>query len=175
MSRRSASPDAETTSYWPPPPLAISDTISLDVPAYLALTWHPVACSNGFTHCGWAYPSQAMTLSWPSPLPTEVGTGVFACGAESPLVPPPPPLLAVLPPPPDEPQAATSTAAEAAARSAPPRAHTFIGCPLHCEPRGPGSRYVCRRFGSHARRRSRCVPGLRALRPPRSPGSGAPR
>src|SRR5262247_3989755 len=107
-----------------------------------------------------------MRLSFPSPLPTEVRTGVFACGAESPLVPPPPPLLAVLPPPPDEPQAATSTAAEAAASSAPPRAHTFIGHPLHCEPRGPGSRYVCRRFGSRARRRSRSVPGLGARTKP---------
>src|SRR6478672_11431934 len=108
-----------------------------------------------------------MRFSWPSPLPTEVGTGVFACGAVSPLVPLPLPLplplLAVLPPP-DEPHAATSTAAEAAARSAPPRAHTFIGYPLHCEPRGPGCRYECRRFGFHARRRSRSVPGLRALR-----------
>src|SRR5215471_14556453 len=69
-----------------------------------------------------------MTLSWPSPLPTEVGTGVFACGAVSPLVP----LLPLLPPevapppPPDEPHAATSTAAEAAASSMLPRAHFFI-------------------------------------------------
>ena len=54
MSRRSASPDADTMSYWPPPPLAIRDTISLEEPAYLALTWQPVACSNGFTHWGWA-------------------------------------------------------------------------------------------------------------------------
>src|SRR5215469_6507023 len=61
-----------------------------------------------------------MTLSWPSPLPTEVGTGVFACGAVSPLVP----LLPL--PPPDEPHAATSTAAEAAASSMLPRAHFFI-------------------------------------------------
>src|SRR5215467_14791946 len=98
-----------------------------------------------------------MRFSWPSPLPTEVGTAAFACGAVSPLVPLPPPLLLAVLPPPDEPQAATSTAAEAAASSAPPRAHTFIGYPLHCEPRGPGSRYVCRRFGFRARRRSRCV------------------
>ena len=41
-------------SYWPPPPLAISDTISLEVLPYLVLTWQPVACSNGLTHWGWA-------------------------------------------------------------------------------------------------------------------------
>jgi hypothetical protein len=65
-----------------------------------------------------------MTLSWPSPLPTEVGTAVFACGAVSPLVP----LVAPLevPPPPDEPQAATSTAADAAASSVPARVHVFM-------------------------------------------------
>ena len=54
MSRRSASPDAETRSYWPPPPFAISDTISLEDPAYFVLTWQPVACWNGFTHWGCA-------------------------------------------------------------------------------------------------------------------------
>ena len=41
-------------SYWPPPPLAISDTISLEEPAYLAFTWQPVGFSNGLTHSGCA-------------------------------------------------------------------------------------------------------------------------
>ena len=39
-------------SYWPPPPLAISATISSEVFAYLAFTWQPVCCSNGLTHSG---------------------------------------------------------------------------------------------------------------------------
>ena len=40
-------------SYWPPPPLAISETISLEEPAYFTFTWQPVCCSKGFVHCGW--------------------------------------------------------------------------------------------------------------------------
>src|SRR5580765_7473049 len=66
MSRRLASPEADTMSYWPPPPERISVTISSDEPAYLALTWQPVAFSNGLTHCGWVYPSQAIRLSLPA-------------------------------------------------------------------------------------------------------------
>ena len=54
MRRRSASPDADTRSYWWPPPLAISETISLEDPAYFTFTWQPVAVWNGLTHCGWA-------------------------------------------------------------------------------------------------------------------------
>ena len=65
-----------------------------------------------------------MRLSCPSPVPTEVGTAVFACGGVSPLVPLVPPE--VLPPPPDEPQAATSIAADAAASSVPARVHLFM-------------------------------------------------
>ena len=38
--------------YWPPPPSFISETISSELPAYLALTWQPVCCSNGLTHLG---------------------------------------------------------------------------------------------------------------------------
>jgi hypothetical protein len=34
--------------------LAISETISFDEPAYLALTWQPVCASKGFTQSGWA-------------------------------------------------------------------------------------------------------------------------
>src|SRR5215475_14613026 len=106
-----------------------------------------------------------MRLSCPSPLPTEVGTGVFACGAVRPLVPLLPPLLLEVLPPPDEPQAATSTAADAAASSVPARVHVFMSqSPRYglraCQ---PGSRYGCRRSGFRARRRSRSAPGLRAL------------
>jgi hypothetical protein len=52
MRRTLASPDAETMSYWEPPPWRISVTISSDEPAYLALTLQPVRFSNGLTHCG---------------------------------------------------------------------------------------------------------------------------
>src|ERR1700757_3555192 len=87
MRRRSASPDADTMSYCPPPPFAISDTISLDVPANLAFTWHPVCCSKGFTHAGSVYPSQAMRLSLPSPFPMLVSGARSAVGTLSPAVP----------------------------------------------------------------------------------------
>ncbi len=50
--RRSASPEEETMSYWPPPPFFISETISSDEPAYLALTVQPVCCSKGLTQDG---------------------------------------------------------------------------------------------------------------------------
>ncbi len=52
MSRRLASPEAETMSYCEPPPWRIRVTISSDEPAYFACTRHPVCFSNGFTHCG---------------------------------------------------------------------------------------------------------------------------
>jgi hypothetical protein len=45
-SRREASPEAETASYWPD---FISWTISSEVAATLTLTWQPVSCSNGVT------------------------------------------------------------------------------------------------------------------------------
>src|SRR5947209_13998429 len=128
MRRRSASPDAETRSYWPPPPLAISDTISLEDPAYFALTWQPVAASNGLTHCGWAYPSHAIRLSFPSVLPTEVGTGALASGAFSPEVPLDPPVDEL---PPLDPQAASATATTAnSAAYAPVFIHILIDAPL---------------------------------------------
>ncbi len=50
--RKSASPEEDTMSYWPPPPFFISATISSELPAYFAFTWHPVCCSNGLTHWG---------------------------------------------------------------------------------------------------------------------------
>src|SRR5690349_4880405 len=73
ISRRLASPDADTMSYWLPPPWRISVTISSEEPAYLACTWHPVEASNGFTHAGSAYPSHATRFNWPSPAPIAVG------------------------------------------------------------------------------------------------------
>src|ERR1700759_3696111 len=87
MRRRSASPDADTMSYWPPPPLAMSETISLDVPANFALTLQPVWVSNGFTHDGSVYPSQAMRLSDPSPFPMLVCGAWSAVGTLRPDVP----------------------------------------------------------------------------------------
>src|SRR6516165_1806294 len=102
--RRSASPDEDTMSYWPPPPFFMSATISSELPAYFALIWQPVCCSNGFTQIGLRYPSQAIRLSWPSPLPTCLSTGRWAVGTLCPATPDPcgvllPPLLLLLPQP----------------------------------------------------------------------------
>src|ERR1700687_1038246 len=97
--RRSASPDEETMSYWPPPPFFISATIWSEVPAYVACTWQPVCFSNGFTHCGCRSPSQAISFSVPSPLPIDLSTGRLAVGtwlaAAAPAEPPFPPLPAL--------------------------------------------------------------------------------
>src|SRR6185312_10395027 len=95
MRRRSASPEAETMSYCPPPPPAMSETISLEDPAYLELTWQPVCFSNGCTQSGCVYPSQAMRFSWPSVFPIEVGTAASCIGGFRPATAP-------LPPPVDE-------------------------------------------------------------------------
>ena len=46
ISRRVASPDAETPSYWP---VRISVTISSDVLPSFTLTWQPVSCSKSDT------------------------------------------------------------------------------------------------------------------------------
>ena len=116
-------------SYWPPPPLAISDTISLDVPAYLALTLQPVACSNGFTHwgCGVALPGDQVQVALAlADRGRHRGAGL---GRRSgPLSPPPLPAATLLAEPPDDPHAAISTAADAAASSAPPRVHLPHAC-----------------------------------------------
>ena len=48
--------------------------MSFELPAYFAETWQPVAFSNGVTHCFSVYPSQATSVSLPSPAPTDVGT-----------------------------------------------------------------------------------------------------
>src|SRR3954454_13730566 len=85
MSRRLASPDADTMSDCVPPPWRMRVTISSDEPPYLAETWQPVCFSKGLTHCGWRYPAQVMSLSLPSRGPIFVGR--FDAW------PPPPPLL----------------------------------------------------------------------------------
>src|SRR5260370_35293738 len=67
--RRSASPEEDTMSYWPPPPSFISETISSELPAYLALMLQPARFWNGWTQDLSREPSQAARWSWPSPLP----------------------------------------------------------------------------------------------------------
>src|SRR4029079_19098815 len=56
-------------SYWPPPPVRMSVTISSDVPAYFGWILQPVCFTKGFTHFASRYPSQAIIVSLPSPLP----------------------------------------------------------------------------------------------------------
>src|SRR5205085_9005224 len=76
ISRRLASPDAETRSYWPPPPpppVRMSATMSFEVPASLRWILQPVCRSNGFANDGSEYAGHSITLSAPSPLPIEVG------------------------------------------------------------------------------------------------------
>src|SRR5579871_51111 len=68
MSRRLASPEAETMSYWSPPPERMSSTISSDDPAYFWLIVQPDCFSNGFTHWGCRYPSHAIMFSVPPPV-----------------------------------------------------------------------------------------------------------
>src|SRR5512143_3052815 len=48
--------------------------MSFDEPAYFELTLHPVCFSNGLTQSGCVYPSQATSVSFPSPFPMVVGT-----------------------------------------------------------------------------------------------------
>src|SRR6476659_11257083 len=69
MSRRLASPEAETASYWP---VRIRVTISSEEPPYFAFTLQPVLLVNGLTHCGCVYPSQTTRFNEPSPLPIFV-------------------------------------------------------------------------------------------------------
>src|SRR3954467_11389607 len=73
ISRSVASPEAETMSYWLPPPWRISVTISSEEPAYLAFTLQPVPWGNGFTQSGRVRPSHATRLSCPSPAPIDCG------------------------------------------------------------------------------------------------------
>src|SRR4029078_9901670 len=76
MRRRPGTPDGETMSYCPPPPDVIRLNMSFELPAYFADTLQPVAFSNGATHCFSVYPSQAMSVSLPSPAPTDVGSAL---------------------------------------------------------------------------------------------------
>src|SRR4051812_12015074 len=81
--RSDASPDAETMSYWLPPPWRIRVTISFEEPAYLACTWQPVAFWNGSPQWGCVYPPHAPRWSAPSPAPIVCG------GFDGVLLPPP--------------------------------------------------------------------------------------
>src|SRR6266702_2240519 len=122
--RRSASPEEDTMSYWPPPPFFISETISSELPAYFALTWQPVCCSNGFTQTG---------LRWPSPLPIFLSTGRPAVGTLCPATPgpcvPPPPLLLLLPHPAAMTDATVSASAADRGRETRRRCVAITGCP----------------------------------------------
>src|ERR687887_2943472 len=77
MSRRLASPDAETRSYWPPPPPPppwMTLNISFEEPASLRLILHPVCRSNFFAKLGSVYAPHSTTVSAPSPFPIFVGS-----------------------------------------------------------------------------------------------------
>src|SRR5262249_49303 len=79
MSRRLASPEAETRSYWPPPPpppVRISATISFDVFASLRLILQPVCCSNFFAKLGSLYAAHSIRLSFASVLAVGGGSRV---------------------------------------------------------------------------------------------------
>src|SRR2546423_14718478 len=80
MRRRSASPDADTMSHWPPPPFAIRLTISSEDPAGWRLSLQPVAAVNGSAHDLSAYPSHKTRLSWPSPAPIDARGFMVAVG-----------------------------------------------------------------------------------------------
>src|SRR5688572_2397279 len=113
MSRRDASPEAETTSY---SPVFIRVTISSDVLPILLLTLQPVLCSKPVTQSTLlsvepfsTYPAQDTTLTWPSPGPSEANLSIFG-GVRPPG--PPPPGVVVSPP---QPARARTTAAAAVA------------------------------------------------------------
>src|SRR5438093_7063216 len=77
ISRRLASPDAETRSYWPPPPpppARISATIWFEEPASWGWILQPVAASNGLAKLLSVYAGHWITFSRPSPLPILVGS-----------------------------------------------------------------------------------------------------
>src|SRR3712207_4243050 len=118
MSRREASPEAETTSY---SPVRMRLTASSEVPKYLTLAVQPVSFSKGVTQStdlsvlpSSAYPGQARMLTSPSMSPSDSFIGTS--GAENPLSAEP---LSPSPPPPEpplslpHPAASTSTLAPA--------------------------------------------------------------
>src|SRR5450432_4689076 len=89
MSRKVASPDADTPSYWP---VFIKVTISSEVLPTFAFTLQPVCCSNGCTQStvlssepSSAYPAQTMMFSAPSPLPSDCSIDSFGGAAREPL------------------------------------------------------------------------------------------
>src|SRR5438105_604351 len=105
MRRRSASPDADTMSHWPPPPSFIRLTISSEDPAGCRLSLQPVVAVNGSAQDLSAYPSHKTRLSWPSPAPIDARGFIAAVGG----------CCCVLPEGvPDDPQAVRTTAATAA-------------------------------------------------------------
>src|SRR2546428_13969055 len=76
ISRRLASPEAETRSYWPPPPpppVRMSATMSFDVPASLRWILQPVCRTNLFAKLGSEYAGHSIKFKEPSPLPIFVG------------------------------------------------------------------------------------------------------
>src|SRR5438445_8446643 len=76
MSRRLASPDADTRSYWPPPPpppLRINATISFEDPASLRWMMQPFSFWNAFANEGSEYAAHSIRLREPSPFPIDVG------------------------------------------------------------------------------------------------------
>src|SRR4051794_1805549 len=81
--RSDASPDAETMSYWLPPPWRIRVTISFEEPAYLPSPRRPLAFWTGFPQSGCVYPPPAPGLRAPSPAPIAWGRFVAV------LLPPP--------------------------------------------------------------------------------------
>src|SRR5256885_5205067 len=76
ISRRLASPEAETRSHWPPPPpppARIRATIWFDEPASLRWILQPDSRSNVFANEGSEYNGHSIRFNEPSPLPIEVG------------------------------------------------------------------------------------------------------
>src|SRR5919107_2893742 len=131
ISRREASPEAETTSY---SPVRIRVTASSDVPKYFTLALQPVSLSKGVTQStdlsvlpSSAYPGQARMLTSPSMSPSDSFMGTS--GAEK---PPPsagsPPLEPLSVPQPATASARTLTPATAAHVCA------LIPALLHCVP-----------------------------------------
>src|SRR5207249_9288720 len=94
MRRRSASPEADTMSYCPPPPFFIRLAISSEEPAYLALMTQCVWSVKGLAHESSTYPSHAIRFSWPSPAPTLSRGFIVAVGGWACVLPP---LLLVVP------------------------------------------------------------------------------
>src|SRR6266508_3083161 len=94
ISRRSASPEADTRSYWPPPPLRMSATISSAEPAYLAVTLQPVCCTNGLV-----VPPPEVLVEEPPPQPLATSASAAPSTRSSTARVKRPRCLVMLPPP----------------------------------------------------------------------------